>query len=810
MLKNYIIVAWRNLLKHRILSTINIVGLSLSISFCVLLILHINKESSFDNFHENRDKIFRLEMTNLFPSMKDEQNKSLFSFLTRTEDVDNQTSFPLIVGRDIKANFPEVNRIVRFQDIGIQLVKVNLQTFKQDHILYADNDFFKTFSFPIIKGKTFSSKNTVVLSNIMARKLFGDEDPIGKTVTLTIDTVQNFIVNGIVADAPDNSSIQIGMVLPLSADPGYQDNIDRRFNSSSHYLMLELKNGVSATLFENKLNNWMKTYFADYIKGFQGADIKNFHWYMRHLMDCHYMFTDNWGHYTDKKNLYQLACLVIIILLIASLNYVLLTISRATARSQEVGIRKVMGANRKAVVLQFWVETQVLVIISVILGLILSMILLPLFNRLLGTNILFRDFTYLQIAVSGIIIALVLGLFAGYYPAFILSRMPPVSVLKSFKTFKINPKFSTVLVILQYSVCVILMASAIIINRQMHFLNTRDLGFDKDQVLMVENPTFDFAFTRRVKDRFYTFSKTQPYIIQYSGMMSGLDGANNTNGFKLNGQQQWRKQLAVDYNYFEMLGLKFIEGRSFSRSFLTDTIRKNRPTIVNETLFRQLGKTARLGEFNEPLGETIIGVVRDYNFESLNNKIEPEDHVLAKDYVRHFMFKIRAGHTQEAITSIGEEWKNITGDYPFEFTFLDQSIAKMYETDMRWQNIIQAACFFAVFIACLGLFGLSSISAVNRFREIGIRKILGASVSEIVGTLSMKFMLWVTTAIIVAVPIAWLIMNNWLQAFAYRVELHWWIFAFIGLLALVIAFFTLSIQTIKAARANPVKSLKSE
>ena len=813
MLKNFILIAWRNLIKHRTISFINLTGLSLSISFCLLLIFHIQKESSFDSFHKNKDRVYRLEMTSVYPVSDTLINKSLFSFLTESEDAENQASFPLIVGRDIKANFPEVNRFVRFQDVGSQLVSRNQKTFKQDHIIYADANFFGLFSFHLLKGNIFSTPNTVVISSSTAKKIFGREDPVGKKISVTVDTVQDFVVTGICADAPDNSSIQIGIVLPLTADPSYQSRIDSRFNSSSHFLMLELKENVSNTFFEKQLNHWMNSYFLEYLKDWQGskADMSHFHWYMRPLTDCHFTMIDGWGHYTDKKNLYQLACLAIIILFIAALNYVLLTISRAAARSQEVGIRKVMGAQSRSVIMQFWVETQVLVLIAVVFGIILSQILLPIFNHLLGTQISLLDFSFSEIVISALLISIALGLFAGYYPAWLLSRMPPVSAMKSFRTFKMNPRFSTALVILQYSVCVILMASAFIINRQMHFINHRDLGFNKDQVLMVNNPTYDDVFSKKVKSRLYAFSRTQSYILKYSGMNGGLDGSYNTNGYKLDGQQLWRKQFTVDYDYFEMLGLKIIKGRSFSKSFLTDTSRKIQPAVVNETLFRALGKTAKLGEYNEPLGETIIGVVKDYNFETLNKKIEPEDHVLLRNgYAMHFMFKIRAGHMQEAIKNIGEEWKNITGDYPFEYTFMDQTIAKMYESDMRWQNIIQTACGFAIFIACLGLFGLSSINAVNRFKEIGIRKILGASVSEIVSSLSFKFMLWVSMAILIAIPIAWLIMKNWLQDFAYRIDIHWWYFAGVGFMALLVAFATISIQSFIAARANPVKSLRSE
>ncbi|HLK26929.1 MAG TPA: FtsX-like permease family protein, partial [Puia sp.] len=326
--------------------------------------------------------------------------------------------------------------------------------------------------------------------------------------------------------------------------------------------------------------------------------------------------------------------------------------------------------------------------------------------------------------------------------------------------------------------------------------------------LMVSNPTWDFSFTKRTHDRLQDFANTQPYITQFSGMNGGLNGSYNTNGFMLNGEQKWRKELTVDYNYFEMLGLKFVQGRPFSKAF-ADTSKKIRPTIVNETLFKMLGKNAKLGEYCEPINATIIGVVKDYHFETLSKKIEPEEHRLASGYEMYFMFKIKAGQTQQAIAKIEKEWKNIT-DYPFEYTFLDQTIAKMYDADMRWQKTIQASCFFAIFIACMGLFGLSAINAINRTKEVGIRKVLGASVKEIVVTLSSNFLIMVAISIAIATPFAWWLMNKWLEDFAYRIHISWWMFAIVGATALIIAFVAVSFQSIKAAMANPVKSLRSE
>jgi putative ABC transport system permease protein len=388
--------------------------------------------------------------------------------------------------------------------------------------------------------------------------------------------------------------------------------------------------------------------------------------------------------------------------------------------------------------------------------------------------------------------------------------MKPLSIIKSFQTFKINPRFSRVFVVMQYTACVVLMVAALVINRQMQFINNKDLGFDKEQVLMVANPTWDGNFTKRVHDRLENFAAAQPYISYFSGMNGGLTGAYNTNGFRLNGEQKWRKQLAVDYNYFEMLDLKFVQGRSFSKAFPADSSRTQRTGVVNETLFNMLGDSAKLGEFCVPLRLTIIGVVKDYNIETLSKKIEPAEHVLTRGYEQYFMFKIKAGEMQQAIAAIEKEWKSISNNYPFEYTFLDQTITKMYEADMRWQKAIQTSCFFAIFIACMGLFGLSAINAINRTKEIGIRKVLGASVKDIVSSLSAGFLLMVLLSIIIATPIAWWIMNKWLEDFDYRINIGWWMFAVVGTIALVIAFATISIQAIKAAIANPVKSLRNE
>ncbi len=787
--------------------------MSFSVAFCLLLFFYIRKEQSYDNFSENKDRLFRFETTNVWGSADSKKGSHLFSFLTKDNDIDNSLETPLIIGRDIKQNFPEVKSFTRFKDVDNGFVKIDKQVYKVNHILYAEDNFFKNFSFRIIRGNPqalkISVKNVVVSENI-AKKYFGNAEAIGKTIILFDDSAQLFTVAAIVANAPDNSSIQFDIVLPLQADPGYEINIKERFNHSAHLLFLELNEGVSTAAFSNKLNNWSKTYFIpEEKKYFKDFDFTKYRWYLRPLADCHYNVSEGWGHYTDAKNIYQLACLVIIILLIASLNYVLLVISNAAARSQEVGVRKVMGANRRSIIMQFWVETQIIVLISVMIGLVLTVVLLPLFNSIIGSDLRANDITWKDIIPGVLFLCFVLGVLAGYYPALVISRMKPVTILKSFRTFKINPNFSKILVVLQYTSSVVLMMSAFIINRQMHYINNKDLGFNKEQVFMISNPTWDRKFTRQIREQLQNFSKTKPYIAGFSGMSGNLQGANNTNGFILNGEQKWRKQISVDYDYFEMLGIKFLQGRPFSRLISSDTSKKLHPIIVNETLFNMLGDKASLGVYCEPLRGTIIGVVKDYHFESLSNKIEPEEHELTKGFEMLFMFKIKSGHIPDAVSALAEKWKTMT-NYPLEYSFLDETISKMYESDMRWQKTIQASCFFAIFIACMGLFGLSAINAINRTKEIGIRKVLGASVKDIAATLSSGFVVIIAIAILVATPLTYWIMSRWLEDFAYRIDIKWWMFAAAGTIAFIIALATTSFQTLRAAVVNPVDSLRTE
>jgi putative ABC transport system permease protein len=817
MINNHFKSGLRNLRKYKSFTIINITGLTLSVAFCFLLYFNIRHEQSFDKFHLKHDRLFRLEQTNLWKSTDELEKKHLFSFLTKNDDTRNGLVFPGKVFADLERTFPEIKATVPVTGEGSLFVIANGQYFREDNAVDVGTGFFESFSFKLLAGNkktVLGDKNNVVLTESLALKFFGTREAIGKTIILPDRDSMIATVTGVVEDVPVNSSIKYSLIFPITIGNDLAENLEGGFNQSRYRVLVELNEKVNAAAFEQKLNKWLVSYFIDpYLKKESWVKpelVKQMHWYLRPMADAHYNSSTPWDHYTNAKNMYQLACLVLIILALSSINYVLLTVSNVAKRSKEVGMRKILGANKKSVIYQFWVETQIVVLVAVFAGFLLACLLLPFYNEITGANMVLSSFSLAETVAAMISLSILLGLIAGYYPALVLSKMKPASIVKSSTTFKINPRFSKIMIVAQYTACIILMIAAYVINRQMNFINNKDLGFDKEQVLMVKNPGYDVPRTQKLRERFESWYRTEPSILNYTVMNGGLSGGGNTNGFKLNGEQQWLRQISVGYDYFNMLNLQFVHGRQFRRNITADTSSIVRPSIVNETLFRLLGKDAALGVYNKDIRSTIIGVVKDYHFESLSKKIEPQQHMLSSGYNQYFLFKVQAGKMQSSIERIGKIYREIVGGLPYEYTFLDGDIAHMYEADARWQQLVQVGCIFAIFIACMGLFGLSGINASNRVREIGIRKVLGANVKDIVVSLSFHFTGMIGLAILIAAPVAWWMMSSWLQDFQYRIMLSPWMFAGVGVIALMIAMFTVSYQAIKAAVVNPIESLKAD
>ena len=836
MIKINLKLAIRNIFRNKLYSAINLVGLSVASAFCILVYLYVKNEQSFDGFHHDQGQLFRVEQTDVFSSLRSAKpTKNFFSFLMKDAEQTNMIQTPTALGVDLKRNFPEIESAVRFSGIGEETIKVGNQSFKEqgDNLTYADADFFKVFNFPLTRGNpetVMSGRNQAVISERLAEKYFGKDNPVGKILLMPNETNQPpLTVSGVYKNFPANSSFQFDMILPMESNPDYQSDYNRGVNSFSDPLILKLKKGTDIAKFKAKQDVFAKQYFKPLLVSMKKYDPKSnmgdVHITLRPFAEAHYNQAAGWYHYTDLKNIYQLVCLTVVILFIACLNYILLTLTSAISRSQDVGVRKTIGAGRFQIVMQYYTETQLLAFIAVIAGFMLSVLCLPFFGNLTGTEIVLPNFSFGTIALFLFALALILGLLAGIYPALAMSGLKPLNIMRGFSAYRINPVLSKSLIVLQFTVCVIMVISTMAINKQIHFINETDMGFDKDQVLMIKSPYSwqDKQHTNALRDEIFHYATTAPAIADVTSG-SYYYGGVNFNGYMINGEKVMLQVLNVDYNYFSFLKIPIIKGRTFSRDITTDSAKLNYPdlkksqkaslafrsVVVNETLYKMLGKPP-VGELDRQMGGIIIGVCKDYHTQDLTKKIEPAYHTINAQGNDSFWLKIKAGQSiPRTIEKIKGNWNKLTGNLPFEYTFMDQEVAKSYDAYMRWMTTITTSCVLAIIISCLGLFGLSGLNTLNRTKEIGIRKVLGASVSNLFLLLNRGTLILATGSFIIAAPVAFYLVHQWLDNFAYRIKPDWLLFTSAGAIAMLTALLAVSYHTIKAAMCNPVESLRNE
>jgi len=816
-------------------TAINIVGLSVASAFCILVYLYVKSEYSFDRFHYQQECLFRVERSEKPDPVFDKKPaKSLFSFLLKDEEQKNLLVTPTELAIDLERNLPEIESAIRLGGMYNPNVKVGNITFKEkENITYADADFFKVFNYPLVSGTPSSilaSRNTAAISERLAQKYFGAVNPVGKTLIFTGEDKQPPItISGVFKDFPTNSSFQYDLILPMESDPNYAGNLADGLNSSNKLLVLKLKPGVNVAAFNHKLNKYAGGLYKAYDEKLHATaeQVKNDkpNLILRPFADAHYNQSNGWPHYTDLKNIYQLVCITAVILLIACLNYILLTLTSAVSRSQDVGIRKTIGADRKQIVFKYYIETQLLAFIAVIAGLLLAVISMPFFNNLTGAVVSLPSFSFGSITVMLFVLAVVLGLLAGIYPAMAMSGLKPLNIIRGFSSYKINPFLSKSLVVVQFTICIIFVIGALAINKQMHFVNSLDMGFDKDQVLTVRSPYgwFDKQKTIALKNQLAHYVATEPSMQNMTSTFFTFGGGDR-NGFILNGERTMLRSLKIDFNYFSFNKIPIVKGRAFSPEIVGDSgkmvlpeMEKNqkaslvfRTVVVNQTLYNMLGKP-ELNVINKDMGGIVIGVCKDYHTDDLTQKVPPVYHTINTNSPAVFWLKIGAGQSiPYAINKLKNTWNQLTGNMPFEYTFVDDDVAKSYDAYLRWMTTITTSSILAIVIACLGLFGLSGLNTINRTKEIGIRKVLGASVSNLFLLLNRGILLIATGSFIVAAPIAFYLVHQWLDNFAYRITPDWGLFITAGIIAMITAIVAVSYHTIKAAISNPVKSLRSE
>jgi len=492
---------------------------------------------------------------------------------------------------------------------------------------------------------------------------------------------------------------------------------------------VELQTGTDASSFAKKLNSWQRNHFTiPYQKQFgkevQYFDFNKLNWYIRPLAECHYSAAEPWGHYTNLTHIYVLLTIALVILMTTIFNYILLAISSSHKRHQEFSIKKILGANKVSLAIQFWIEAQIILLSSSLLGLITSHLISPFLSSLTGTEFRLTYLSWTDIFIIVLLFSLLLSIVASIYPSLLIMKLNPAVSIKRNGTFKMNPSFGRIMTVFQFTSSIILICCALAINLQVNYVTTYNLGFLKDGIVMVKNQSFDLNFIKKADAHFKEFARRSRYISLYSPINGSLTGDFALkNVVSINDKEQAVTEIQVGLDYFNMLSIPFIGGRSFSSSFTTDTSTSRPVSVVNESLFKLLGKDARIGVFNKELGSTVIGVTRDYRFDKLSENIQPLEHRLVNGYVEYYMFKYQGNTIREAIAGLKNEWQSLTELYPFEYTFMDESIASMYQEEQRSRKLIQYACLFAALIACMGLFGLSSVTVGNHKKDIAIQRV---------------------------------------------------------------------------------------
>ena len=817
MFRNYFKVAFRNLLKRKGFSLINILGLATGMAVCLLIILFIQSELSYDKHHEKADNIYRVVLERSYPG--------------------RATSYSIIpqsIGAAIKAEYPEVLESTRLFNLGGNgsfFLRIGEKTFEEKRVLAADSNFFRVFSSKMLHGDAttaLQNPNSAVLTASTAKRYFGSSDAVGKQfVTDGDDTTQTFIVTGVVADWPDNSHFLFDMLISTNTFQftrrpnyvGFAAHTYLLLNPNSSYLALE---GKFPAMIKKYVSPEINRVFNQSWEDFQKAG-NGYKYYLQPLPKIH-LISDLEAELRPNGSMtavYIFAIVAVFILFLACINFINLSTARSVERAREVGIRKTFGSERKALIGQFLIESVFVSLVSMVLAFALILLLIPAFNSISGKTLTAAYFLQPSWIMLLVVFVLITGIVAGLYPAFVLSSFNPIMVLKGrFKSNKYGLALRNGLVIFQFAISVILIIATIVVNIQMKYMLGNKLGFKKDHVIVVER-------TDLVEDQFPAFKNE---LLGISGVESASGTSTmpgNQNFFGTTWQEVGSKSpmtgrgMIVDEDYNKTLGLELKEGRFFSKDFSTDTL----SVVLNEKAAKELGLKTAIGSrltstdefFNGPDNAiytyNVIGVVKDFHYHSLHEPISPLVIINSRKFGSRsglMALRVTGDNFKSSLAGIENAWKKFVKEKPFNYYFLDKTLAAQYKAEQTTQRIFTIFSGLAIFIACIGLLGLAAYATQQRTREISIRKILGASESSIVTMLSKDFLKLVLISSAIAFPLAWWAMNKWLQDFAYRVDVGWWIFIAAAMLAVLIALLTISTQALKAAFTSPVKNLRTE
>ncbi len=811
MFTNYLKITIRNLFKDKLHSTINILGLSIGLAIAILMFFYVSNEFSYDNFHEKKDRIYQVV-----------HNR----FAEDGTPEDSYVHAPIPFGPALESDIPEIEHAIRFSTERTFMRTAKLTA--EERILMADREFFDTFSYPFKYGSqstALESRYSCVLNIELAEKYFGDADPTGKTIEVLLgEEYVPITVTGVMEELPSNNSIEFTSVMPYDLLNRYEWFRDRQnsWNSWNSPTYILLKENASITEVEKKMIPFWEKYkgeeFAeDRASGDWKFDFQPIRTRFNNITEVRHSDLKYSGiaNVSDPTYAYILGGIGLGILLLACINFMNLSVSRASNRTKEIAVRKVVGAAKRNLAYQFWGEAVFVSFIAMLIALGIVVLLLPEFNNIVESKLTIGLLDNWIILAGILLITLTAGLIAGSYPALLMSSIKPVQIFARKVKFGGSNIFTKSLIVLQFSLAIFFILGTLIVSKQLSFIQNKNLGFDKEQVIVI-NAEYQKVDGDRVMNIMQNSFTQDPDIAGISGISYSFNRGYDRVGWT-NSEEKVREAFVykVNHNFTQLMGLNLIKGRSFDQKFSTDS---SDAVIVNQALVKEyeisepvVGK--RLDGFkNRGLDNpVIIGVVEDFHYISLELEIDPVImYVSPVDQINYIYAKLSPNRITKGLAKLEDKWNEIEPEIPFQYSFLDEDLNKQYaETQIR-EKVINYASLFAIFIAAIGLFGMSSYSAERRRKEIGIRKVLGASVQSIIQLLGREFALLVIIANLVAWPAAYYVLNGWLENFAYRIDIGIWIFLLGGGIALMIALLTVSYQVFRASNSNPVNSIREE
>ena len=795
-------MALRNLSKNKVFSVINISGFAIGLTCFILITVFVVDELSYDKYPAQAENIYRVNLS-----------------VAGNGDVAVYPLVDVAVGEGIKNAFPEVKASTRIFSVS-DFVKYDDKQFKEEHLAFADSNFLQLFSIPLVEGNTTNAlvqPNSIVVSRSFAKKYFGNGEAVGQSITVgTRNTI--YKVTGVIDKVPANSHFHFDAFLSMSTFP----NTNKTWSNLGYYTYLLLNKNTDPKKLEAKFPQLVAKYVVPEIQHDMGVSlaeaqksVNTFRFSLAPLTDIHLRSNTKFELEPngDIQYVYIFSILALFILLLACVNFTNLSTARAIKRAREVGIRKVMGSVKKQLIVQFLSESVLFTFFSMLLSYVLIFLLLPYFNQLANKNISFDFFLNYKLIMAVLLVSFIAGILAGIYPAFFLSSFNTIRVLKgaSMQGSQKKPLRSS-LIVFQFFVSTALIIATVIIYQQLHYMQNKKLGYDKDQVLFLPDARLlgkdQTAFKQQLLQDNRVVSASISRSIPGGQIMDGTEiypKNENSNGTEIHASISH-----VDYDYLHTLGIQILKGRNFSKDFPTDSS----GIVINEAAVQQLGWTNEnaVGKTIVRSGQEefkVVGVVADFNYASLKQKVAPLMMMLGRNF-GGLIIKINTRDVKGFLADLKKQWNSFNPAGPLEYNFLDEKFAALYASEQRTKQIFSAFAVLAIIIASLGLFGLSAFVIEQRAREIGIRKVLGASVQQVLLLVSKEFLLLVGIAFIISVPVTWWAMHEWLKDFAYRINIGTGVFVAAGLAAILIAFFTISFQAIRAAITNPVKSLRTE